>query len=88
MSRLLQNRLVLQLLLTSGAVTAETSEGQRGSDEVSIFVNEAGHYDSPPRREVNYENAIGPYESKGILGTELGRKEKGTKGPWPSWRRK
>lgn len=74
--------------LHSIVVTAETSEGQQARDEISILVNQTGHYDSPPRREVDYENAIGPYESKGILGTELGPNEKGTKGPWPSWRNK
>lgn len=74
--------------LHSIVVTAATPEGPQASDEISILVNQTGHYDSPPRREVDYENAIGPYESKGILGTELGPNEKGTKGPWPSWRSK
>ena len=74
--------------LHSLVVTAETSEGRQASDEISILVNQAGHYHSPPRREIDYENAIGPWEDKGILGTELGPNEKGTKGPWPSWRNK
>jgi len=71
----------------SVVVTAETLEGLRASDEVSILVNQAGQYHSPSRREIDYENAIGTWEGKGILGTELGPNEKGTKGPWPSWRR-
>jgi hypothetical protein len=74
--------------LHSLVVTAETSEGRQASDEISILVNQTGHYHSPPRREIDYENAIGPWEDKGILGTELGPNEKGTKGPWPSWRNK
>lgn len=39
-----------------------------------------------PRSSVDHENAIGAYPVKGIPGTELGPNEKGTKGPWPSWR--
>ena len=69
-------------------VTAETSEGEQARDEISILVNQTGHYDSPLRHEIDYENAIGPWEAKAILGTELGPNEKGTKGPWPSWRSK
>jgi hypothetical protein len=69
-------------------VTAETSDGRQATDQISILVNQAGHYDSPRRHEIDYENTIGPYETKGILGTELGPNEKGTKGPWPSWRTK
>jgi hypothetical protein len=67
-------------------VTADTADGRRARDEISILVNQAGHYDAPPRREIDYENALGRWEGKGILGTELGPNEKGTKGPWPSWR--
>lgn len=74
--------------LHSIMVSVQTSESQQTSDEISIVVNQAGCYDSPPKREVDYENAIGRWESKGILGTELGPNERGTKGPWPSWRRK
>lgn len=69
-------------------VAAETSDGRQATDQISILVNQAGYYDPPPRHETDYENAIGPYETKGILGTELGPNEKGTKGPWPSWRAK
>jgi Icc protein len=74
--------------LHSIVVRAETTEGGKASDEISILVNQAGHYHSQLRREIDYENAIGRYECKGILGTELGPNEKGTKGPWPSWRNK
>lgn len=72
----------------SVVVTAETSRGQQASDEILICVSQTGRHDSPAKREIDYENAIGAWESKGILGTELGPNEKGTKGPWPSWRRK
>jgi hypothetical protein len=69
---------------------AERAMQLRGNcwELTSILVNQSGYYEPPPRREVDYENAIGPYESKGILGTELGPNEKGRKGPWPSWRSK
>ncbi len=69
-------------------VRAETVEGQKASDEISMLVSQASHHNPPPRREIDYENAIGPDRVKGILGTELGPNEKGTKGTWPSWRGK
>jgi hypothetical protein len=43
-------------------------------------------YTPPPRSPIDYENAIGAYPAKGILGTQLGPNQNGTKGPWPSWR--
>ncbi|MDQ2774269.1 MAG: metallophosphoesterase [Acidobacteriota bacterium] len=61
-------------------------QGAGASDEISILVNQAGHYTQPPRSDVDYENSIGAYPAKGILGTQLGPNENGTKGPWPSWR--
>ncbi len=62
--------------------------GNSASDGIAILVNQAGEYNPPRRWGTDFENAIGAYEVKGILGTELGPNEKGTKGPWPSWRTK
>lgn len=55
-------------------------------DQISVLVNQAGHHVPPPRSSMDYENEIGASRSKGILGTQLGPNENGTKGPWPSWR--
>ncbi len=55
-------------------------------DMISVYVNQSGQYEAPPRSAVDYENVIGAYPAKGILGTQLGPNENGTKGPWPSWR--
>lgn len=68
------------------SVRAEASAAQEMCDEIVVLVNQSGHYTAPHRSSVDYENAIGAYPLKGILGTELGPNEKGTKGPWPSWR--
>jgi hypothetical protein len=57
------------------------------SDEILVLVNQAGLYSPPARSPIDYENTIGAYLSKGILGTQLGPNENGTKGPWPSWRK-
>ena len=68
------------------SVQAITEEGETAGDAISVLVSQSGYYEAPPRSEIDYENAIGSYESKGILGTQLGPNENGTKGPWPSWR--
>jgi len=57
------------------------------SDDISVFVNQAGEYNPPQRSSVDYENQIGTDATKCILGTQLGPNKNGTKGPWPSWRR-
>ena len=65
-------------------VRAKTSHEEH--DEIVALVSQNGQYTPPPRNSIDYKNAIGAYPVKGILGTELGPNEKGTKGPWPSWR--
>ena len=60
--------------------------GKRAQDEITVLVNQAGDYPLPVRSALDYENAIGAYPAKGILGTQLGPNENGTKGPWSSWR--
>ncbi len=69
-------------------VQAVTSDGRQAHDEISVLVNHAGQYTPPERNPVDYENTIGAYPFKGILGTQLGPNENGTKGPWPTWRSK
>jgi 3',5'-cyclic-AMP phosphodiesterase len=53
---------------------------QNSSDSIFIYVNQAGDYAPPPRREPDYENAIGAWPEKHILGTQLGPNENGH--PW------
>ncbi len=63
-----------------------THEGGEAQDEISVRVSQAGRNTPPNRRAIDYENAISAYPAKGVLGTQLGPNENGTKGPWPSWR--
>jgi 3',5'-cyclic-AMP phosphodiesterase len=67
-------------------VRAKAFGSQEAHDEIVTLVSQSGQYKASTRSPVDYENAIGAYPLKGILGTELGPNEKGTKGPWPSWR--
>ena len=69
-------------------IRVRTKASQGEYDEIEVMVSQNGQYTSPPRSPIDYENAIGSYPVKGILGTELGPNEKGSKGPWPSWRSK
>ena len=65
-----------------------TEVSVQARDELSVLVNQGGRYTSPSRSAIDYENTIGAYPAKCILGTQLGPNENGTKGPWPSWRGK
>ncbi|MDQ2712739.1 MAG: hypothetical protein M3Y24_11025 [Acidobacteriota bacterium] len=67
------------------AVEAFHRNGE-AQDEISVVVSQAGQYTPPTRSSIDYQNAIGAYPVKCILGTQLGPNENGTKGPWPSWR--
>lgn len=60
--------------------------GKEAQDEITALVNQSGDYNIPARLTIDYENSIGAYPAKLILGTHLGPNENGTKGPWPSWR--
>jgi len=62
-------------------VSARTTDGQTGEDSITIYVNQKGKYDPPARRHVDYENALGEWPEKHILGTQLGPNENGH--PWP-----
>lgn len=69
-------------------IRAHTVHLIEAEDTISILVNQSGQYAPPQRSPIDYENAIGPYPGKCILGAQLGPNKNGTKGPWPSWRRK
>lgn len=68
------------------SVRVTTRRNWQAHDEISVFVNQAGQYQPPERSAIDYENVIGAHPDKGILGTQLGPNENGTKGPWLSWR--
>ncbi len=67
-------------------VVRAAHDGREAHDAISVLVNQAGRYRCPARSAVDYENVLGAYPEKSILGTQLGPNENGTKGPWPSWR--
>ncbi len=67
-------------------VCATNRGNGNAQDEISVLVSQTGKYIAPQRSSTDYDNAIGAYPAKGVLGTELGPNEQGTKGPWPSWR--
>ncbi len=62
-------------------VTARTFDGRTGSDTIQVLVNKAGEYKAPVRCAVDYENAVGAWPEKHILGTQLGPNENGH--AWP-----
>jgi Icc protein len=61
-----------------------------GIDEIKVLVNQAGAYDCPERpdvdHDVDYENVLGEWKQKHILGTQLGPNENGH--PWPPSRKR
>jgi 3',5'-cyclic-AMP phosphodiesterase len=61
-------------------------ETTAGTDTISVALAR-GVFAMPERRHpVDFENTVGAWPEKKILGTQLGPNENGTKGPWPSWR--
>jgi hypothetical protein len=62
-------------------VTARDANGQIASDRIVVCVNRSGEYSPPARHETDYDNAIGAWPEKHILGTQLGPNENGH--PWP-----
>ncbi len=62
-------------------VTAWDGEARQANDRIVVRVNRSGTYDPAGRREPDYENAIGAWPEKHILGTQLGPNENGH--PWP-----
>jgi hypothetical protein len=65
------------------SVTA-SGAGSQTSDSISILVNQRGDYTPPVRHALDYENAVGAWSDKHILGTQLGPNENGRH--WPSRR--
>jgi predicted phosphodiesterase len=68
------------------SVRVHSGGSNEAIDTISVLVNQSGYYVVPEKSVIDYENAIGAYRAKGILGTQLGPNENGTRGPWPSWR--
>ncbi|MGA3239150.1 MAG: metallophosphoesterase [Bryobacteraceae bacterium] len=62
-------------------VNARTSDGHSAEDRITVHVNLRGEYSAPARLEPDYQNAIGAWAEKHILGTQLGPNENGH--PWP-----
>jgi len=67
-------------------VTARCDDGRTASDRIVVMANQAGHYATPKRNAIDYENAVGAWPEKHILGTQLGPNENGRH--WPSKRNK
>ncbi len=65
-------------------VTAQSRRGQIATDTINLYSNQQGRYPVPTRHIVDYENALGEWPEKHILGTQLGPNENGRH--WPSRR--
>jgi Icc protein len=65
------------------SVTA-TAAASQTTDNIRILVNQRGSYTPPVRHSVDYENTLGAWPDKDILGTQLGPNENGRH--WPSRR--
>jgi 3',5'-cyclic-AMP phosphodiesterase len=65
-------------------VTASTKDNRSAADTILVLVNRSGQYETRFRSAVDYENALGAWPEKHILGTQLGPNENGHH--WPSRR--
>jgi Icc protein len=65
-------------------VTASTKDNRSASDTILSLVNTSGECETRTRSAVDYENALGAWPEKHILGTQLGPNENGRH--WPSRR--
>jgi Icc protein len=65
-------------------VTAKTEDNRSASDTILALVNRSGQFETRIRSAVDYENALGAWPEKHILGTQLGPNENGRH--WPSRR--
>jgi hypothetical protein len=69
------------------SVTATaTVAARQTTDSISILVNQRGAYTPPIRHVVDYENGLGEWPDKHILGTQLGPNKNGRH--WPSRRKR
>lgn len=67
-------------------VTAQSRGAQIATDSINVYSNQQGRYLVPARRTLDYENALGEWSGKHILGTQLGPNENGRQ--WPSRRQR
>jgi hypothetical protein len=67
-------------------VTALSQHGRMAKDSIKVYSNQQGKYPVPIRQIIDYENAIGEWPEKHILGTQLGPNENGRH--WPSRRKR
>ncbi len=67
-------------------VTAQSRTGQIAIEKINVYSNQQGRYQVPTRNVLDYENALGEWPEKHILGTELGPNENGRH--WPSRRQR
>jgi hypothetical protein len=65
------------------SVSATAAAGET-TGRITILVNQRGAYTPPVRHAVDYENAMGEWPDKHILGTQFGPNENGHH--WPSRR--
>jgi 3',5'-cyclic-AMP phosphodiesterase len=65
-------------------VTASTKDNRSASDTIVVLVNRSGQFESRIRSAVDYENTLGAWPEKHILGTQLGPNDNGH--GWPSRR--
>jgi hypothetical protein len=65
-------------------VTASTKDNRSASDTIEVLVNRSGQFESRIRSAVDYENTLGAWPEKHILGTQLGPNDNGH--GWPSRR--
>jgi Icc protein len=63
-------------------VTASTKDNRSASDTILVGVNRSGQGETRIRSAVDYENTLGAWPEKHILGTQLGPNENGH--GWPS----
>jgi Icc protein len=68
--------------LHSVHVEAQDQTGRIATDAISAFVSQSRHFVPPERRAVDFENALGAWPEKHILGTQLGPNRHGRY--WPS----
>jgi 3',5'-cyclic-AMP phosphodiesterase len=54
-----------------------TAAACQASDQITILVNQRGNYTPPGRHALDHENALGEWQDKHILGTQLGPNENG-----------
>jgi hypothetical protein len=72
-------------------VTAGTKDNRSTNDSILVLANRSGYVESRIGSAVDYQNTLGSWPEKHILGTQLGPNENGHQWPsrrdhWPSRR--